>query len=57
MSVFVPGPYGFDDRGFVAKSEVREPDSSSSVFLFQYCFGYLVLCVSIQILKYFVLLL
>ena len=43
---------------FVVQSEVREPDSSSSIFLFQDCFGYLgVFCVSIQIVTFFFLVL
>ena len=41
VSVFVPVSYYFDDCRFVVWSEVRNPDSSSSVFLFQCCFGYL----------------
>ena len=40
ISVIVPVPYGFDDCCFVVESEVREPDSSSSIFLFQDIFGY-----------------
>jgi len=40
ISVFVPVAYGFDDCCFVVESEVREPDSSSSIFLFQDVFGY-----------------
>ena len=40
ISVFVPVQYCFDNCSFVVSSEVREPDSSISVFLFQYCFGY-----------------
>ena len=36
----MPGPYGFDDCCFVVESEVQEPDSSSSIFLFQDGFGY-----------------
>ena len=39
ISVFVPVPYCFNDCRFVMKSEVGEPDSSSSVFLSQDCFG------------------
>jgi len=41
MSVFVPVPYGLDDCGFVVEPEVRQIDSSSSILLSQYCFGYL----------------
>ena len=33
--VFGPVPYGFDDCSFVVQSEVRETDSSSSIFLFK----------------------
>uniref|UniRef100_A0A8W4FDK1 Transmembrane protein n=1 Tax=Sus scrofa TaxID=9823 RepID=A0A8W4FDK1_PIG len=40
MSVFAPVPYSCDDCCFVVESEVREPDSSSSIFLFQDVFGY-----------------
>ena len=40
ISVFVPVPYCLDNCNFVVLSEVREPDSSSSVFLSQDCFGY-----------------
>ena len=58
ISVFVPVLYCFEDCSFVIKSEVREPDSSSSTFSSQNCFGlFQVFCVSIQILKYFVLVL
>ena len=32
ISVFVPIPYCLDDCGFVAETEVRHIDSSSSVF-------------------------
>ena len=39
-SVFVPVPYCFDYYSFVILSEVREPDSSNSIFLSQDCFGY-----------------
>jgi len=37
----VPVPYCPDDCSFVVESELREVDSSSSVFLSQGCFGYL----------------
>ena len=40
VSVFVPVPYCLDYCNFVVQSEVRESDSSSSVFFPQYCFGY-----------------
>jgi len=40
MSVFVPVPYSFDDFCFVVQPEIREPGSSSSIFLFQDIFGY-----------------
>ena len=40
ISVFVPAAYCLDYCSFVVESEVREPDSSSSVFLSQDCFGY-----------------
>ena len=40
ISVFVPVPYCLDYCRFVVQSEVREPDSSSSVLLSQDCFGY-----------------
>ena len=36
----MPVPYCFDDCSFVVSSKAREPDSSSSVFLSQDCFGY-----------------
>ena len=56
ISVFVTVPYCLDDCSFVVQSEVRESDSSSSVFfpsrLLQ-LFG--VFCVSIQVLRFFVL--
>ena len=39
ISVFVPVPYCLDDCGFVAETEVRQVDSSSSI-LSQDCFGY-----------------
>ena len=38
ISVFVPVPYHLDYYSFVVESEVRDPDSSSSVFLSQDCF-------------------
>ena len=38
--VFMPVPYCLDDCSFVVWSEVREPDSSNSIFLSQDCFGY-----------------
>ena len=41
ISVFVPVPYCLDDCGFVVETEVRQVESSSSIFLFQDCFGYL----------------
>ena len=33
ISVFMPVPNYFDDCNFIAYSDVRKPDSSSSVFL------------------------
>ena len=36
----MPVPYCLDYCSFVVKSEVRDPDSCSSVFLSQDCFGY-----------------
>ena len=42
VSVFASSPDSFDDCSFVVLSEVREPDSSRSVFLSQDCFDYLV---------------
>ena len=35
ISLFLPVPYCFDNYSFVVQSEVRDPDSSSSIFLFQ----------------------
>ena len=56
ISDFVPIPCCLNDYSFVVQSEVREVDSSSSVFLSQDCFGYSrFFCVSIQIVKLFVL--
>ena len=40
ISVFVPVAYCLDYCSFVVESEVREPDSSSSIFFSQDCFGY-----------------
>ena len=40
ISVFVPVPYCLDNCGFVVEPEVRQVDSSSSIFLSQDCFGY-----------------
>ena len=40
ISVFVSVLYCFDDCSFVVKSEVREPDSTSCVFLFSSFQGY-----------------
>ena len=39
ISVFVPVPC-LDDCSFAVKFEVRKVDSSSSILLFQNCFGY-----------------
>ena len=39
--VFMPIPWCFDYCSFVVQFEVGKHDSSTSVFLFQYCFGYL----------------
>ena len=36
----MPVPYCLDDCGFVVEPEVRQVDSSSSILLFQDCFGY-----------------
>ena len=60
ISVFVPVPYCLDDCGFVVEPEVRKVDSSSSILLSQDCFGYsrfcfVLFCISIQIMKLFVL--
>ena len=41
ISVFVPVPYCLDYCSFLVYSEVPEPDSSSSIFHSQDCFGYL----------------
>ena len=40
ISVFVPVSYCLDGCNFVVLSEVREADSSSSVFLSHDCFDY-----------------
>ena len=40
ISIFGPVPYCLDYCSFLVDSEVREPDSSGSVFLSQDCFGY-----------------
>ena len=47
-------PYAFDDCCFVVESEVREPDSSSSIFLVQDVFVYSGSAVLPNKLKYFV---
>ena len=58
ISFFVPVPYRLDDCGFVVEPEVRQVDSSSSVFLSQDYFSYSrFFCISIQIVKLFVLVL
>ena len=58
ISVFVPVPYCLDDCSFVVYSEVKKAVSSSSVLLSQDSFGYLrFFCISVQILKLFVLVL
>ena len=58
ISVFVPVLYCLDDCGFVVEPEVRQVDSSSSILLSQGCFSYSrFLCISIQIVKLFVLVL
>ena len=54
--VLVPVPYCLDYCSFVVFSEVREPDSSSSIFFpSRLLWLFRVLCVSIQILRFFVL--
>ena len=53
ISVFVPVAYSFDDCGFVVEPEVRQVDSSSSIFRLLWLFE--VFCISIQIVKLFVL--
>ena len=40
ITVLVPIPYCFNDYSFVVQSEVKKVDSSSSILLFQDCFGY-----------------
>ena len=40
ISVFVPLPYCLHYCSFVVQSELRDPDSSSSVFLSKDCFVY-----------------
>ena len=58
ISVFVPVSYCLGYCSFVVESEVREPDYSSSIFCFSrllWLFG--VFCVSIQTVKFFVLVL
>ena len=55
ISVFVPVPYCLDDCGFVVEPEVRQVDFSSSILLSQDRFGYSGFCISIQIVKLFVL--
>ena len=58
ISVFVSVPYCLDDCGFVVEPEIRQVDSSSSILLSQDCFGNSrFFCISIQILKLFVLVL
>ena len=58
ISVFVPGPYCLGYCSSAVQSEVREPDSSSSVFLSQHCFGYLGSSVfPYKLQKFFVLIL
>ena len=42
---FVPVPYCLDDCGFVVEPEVRQVDSSSSIFFSQDYFSYLKLFV------------
>ena len=51
ISVFMPVPCCLDDCSFVMKPEVREVDSSSSIFLSQDCFsiqGFLVFHKSVK---------
>ena len=56
ISVFAPVPYCLDDCDYAVEPEVRQVDSSSSILLYQECFGYLsFFCISIQIVKLFVL--
>ena len=54
FSVFVPVPCCLDDCGFVVEPEVRQVDSSSSILLSQ-DWLFEVFCISIQIVKLFVL--
>ena len=57
FSVFVPVPYCLDDCGFVVEPEVRQVDSSSSILFSRLLWPFEVFCISIQIVKLFVLLL
>ena len=40
ISVFMPVPHCLFDCSFVVQSQIRKIDSSSSIILFQDCFGY-----------------
>ena len=55
--VFVSVPSCFDYGSFVVWTKVREPDSSSSIFLSQDCFDYSEFFVFSEVFKFFVLVL
>ena len=58
ISVFVPVAYCLDDCGFVVEPEVRQVDSSRSILLSQSLLWlFKVFCISIQIVKLFVIVL
>ena len=52
---FVPVPYCLDDCNFVVETEIRKVDSSSSFSFSSLLWLFGVFCVSIQIVKFFVL--
>ena len=53
MSVFVPVLYYFSYHNFVMEFEIKESDSSNSIFLFQDCSGYSGSCVLLYKLQTF----
>ena len=55
VSVFVVVPHCLDDCGFVVEPEVNQVDFSSSILLSILLWLFEVFCISIQIMKLFVL--
>ena len=55
ISVFVPAPYSLDDWSFVVEPEIRQVDISVPFSFLKLLWLFNVFCISIQIVKLFVL--